>query len=120
MWDLVQMQIDNNEYIHEVSVPICKKLFSYEQLLVLYQQQINTGIRPTIYFDATGSVVRKPFHETNRVYLYIVVISLAETERVFPVFEMVYYAKTIFKIFRHFRVFCEESKKKAGIWKSSH
>lgn len=107
------MQLEHNEYIQEVSVPFCIKVFSKEQFHVLDAQK-NAGVLPIIYFDATGTVVKKPFDETNRVHYYTAVVPVVGNKRIFPVFEMVssdHHTKTIFKIFHDFKVFCEENNK---------
>lgn len=112
IWDLIKMQQDHKEYIQEISIPFCVKLFSREQLYLLEKQ--NFGSLPVIYFDATGSVVRKPFENSKRVYLYSAVVLIKQTKRISPVFEMIsssHFSKTIFKIIHDFRVFCEDNNK---------
>lgn len=65
---------------------------------------------PTVHFDATGSVVRKPHPTFKRIYFYSAVIQVAEARRIFPIFSMVsavHDSNTIFKLFNDFRFFCE-------------
>lgn len=112
--DLIKMQRDHGEYIQEVTVPFTVKTFSHEQLSILQRQAVS--FLPMVYFDATGTVVRKPFEKFNmkRIYLYSGVIPTSTADRIVPIFEMVsslHHSKTIFKIFHDFRVFCEENAK---------
>ncbi|CAH1170962.1 unnamed protein product [Phaedon cochleariae] len=110
--DLCKMQEEHDEYIKQVSMPFNVKVFSKEQFEVL--DRSGGDILPVIFFDATGSIVRKPTTKTKRVYLYSAVLPI-NSGRIFPIFEMIsgsHFSKTIFTIFHDFRVFCEEQNNK--------
>ena len=110
--DLIQMQRDHPEYVQEISVPFSIKTFSKEQLYIILRQ--NVGNLPALYFDATGTVVRKSHPNDKRIYLYSGVVPLVQTKRIVPIFEMVsssHFSKDIFKIFYDFKVFCEDQSK---------
>lgn len=95
--DIIKMQQDHGEYVQGISLPFCIKLFSREQLFLLEKQ--NIGHLPVIYFDAIGSVVRKPAKDCKRVYLYSAVTPITQIKRICPVFEMIsssHFSKTIF------------------------
>lgn len=108
--DLIKMQRDHPEYIREISFPFAIKTFSIEQFFLIESQNVG-GVLPVLYFDATGNVLRKPFDNCKRIYLYSGVISLLKTKRIVSVFELIssqHFSKDIFKMLIDFKLFCEE------------
>ncbi|CAG9818149.1 unnamed protein product [Phaedon cochleariae] len=110
--NLIRMQMDHEEYIQEVCIPFNVKIYSQEQFQVIDKSRVDNDL-PILYFDATGSIVKKPEGVKKRIYLYTAVIP-TYPRRIFPVFEMIsatHFAKTIYKIFNDFRCLCEENNK---------
>lgn len=110
--DIIKMQLDHPEYIKEVCIPFNVKMYSFEQLNVLKCESIKQNMLPLIHFDATGGLVKQPYEDCKRIFLYSAVIKISRTDRVYPIFEMIssdHYAKTIYKVMNDFKVFCEEN-----------
>lgn len=108
--DICKMQLCNGEYIQEVSIPFMVKLFSREQLQVLKYEK---NIKPSpffLHFDATGSIIRKPYEECKRIYLYSGVIQTSNG-RIFPVMELIsgtHYTRDLRKFFGDFKYFATQ------------
>lgn len=84
LYDLIEMQREqHSEYVKEVSIPFSVKIFSEEQIFILKAQ--SKGNLPVIFFDPTGSVVRKPINSLKRIFLYSAVVRVAQTERIVPI-----------------------------------
>lgn len=111
--DIVKTHLSHPEYIKEVSMPFSVKVFSDEQIFILESQRID-DVLPVVYFDATGSVARKPFESEKRVLLYSAVVSVSQLKSISPIFEMVtshHNTHSICKLLTEFRTFCEQKRK---------
>lgn len=82
--DIIKMQCDHDDIIKEVSFPFNVKLYSKNQFKVLRKVSAMNDV--FFHFDATGTVVRHPFRERKKVLLYVGVINLNKSGRIFPVF----------------------------------
>lgn len=108
--DLILMQNDHPDFIQEISLPFCVKLYSLRQVNVLKQE--SKWCLPIVHFDATGGLVRAPLKNCKKILFYSGVISLEYSQRIYSVFSMIsscHDSNTIFKLLNDFRFFCERN-----------
>lgn len=111
--DLIKLQSDKKYFFRELSFPFRATLFGSDQVRSLHNLFQSSSGELCIHFDATGSIVRHPYNDKKRIYLYTAVVML-KIERIFPVFSMIsaeHNSNAIFKLFHDFRYFCEEENK---------
>lgn len=84
LYDLIGFQREHPEFVYSVGVPFFVHIFSKEQLMIL--QSLPDVI---LHLDATGSIIRKPFPDSKRVYYCAGVVQVTTNNTVCAVMEMV-------------------------------
>lgn len=117
--DLYKMQIDKNwkNFIQNISNPMEVYLFSKQQLKLLEQnkKKILQLSRNTLFFDATGNIVRKFESTSKHTFLYSLVAHIQENKErgiLIPIAEALlcnHFSEDIERFLLYIKVFCSKN-----------
>lgn len=109
--DVILMKRDHSEYIQQVSLPFNIKVFSKEQLHIMKYSQDGT-----LYFDATGTVMKNQKGCASILY-YCGIVITKDHHRLCPIMEMIsseHDRHAIYDLFVRFTKFCDKHHAKSA------